>query len=337
MPRRVVTVFGGSGFVGRRVVRRLAEAGCQVRVAVRYTQQATFLRNMGDVGQVVPVPVDFTNQDAVTAVLDGADAAINMVGTLYEYGARRSFRASHVEGPARIALAARDLNLSQVIHMSALGASARSASQYARSKAEGEELVQRAFPAATILRPSVLFGPEDRFFNRFASIGQLTGVLPVFDKEAFGLTLDGAFPKLVCMGTGGPSFQPAYVEDVAAAVMRILENPSHQGMIYELGGPARYTMKEIMELIMQVTHQKCWLLPIPFFWAKVHALYLQYLPDPLLTPDQVRMLQTDNVLTGTKPGFAALGITPTPAEIVLPTYLERHRDTAEREIARAFR
>ncbi len=337
MPRQVVTVFGGSGFVGRRVVRRLAEQGCQVRAAVRYTQQATFLRNMGNVGQVVPIAVDFTNPDAVRAVLDGADAAVNLVGTLYEYGSRRSFRASHVEGPARIALAARDLKLSKVIHMSALGASARATSDYARSKAEGEMLVQRAYPGATILRPSVLFGPEDRFFNRFASIGRLTGVLPVFDKEAFGLTLENGWPKFICMGTGGPNFQPAYVEDVAEAVIRALDNSEHEGKIYELGGPARYSMKEIMELIMTYTHQKCFLLPIPFFWGKVHAMYLQYLPDPLLTPDQIRLLQTDNTLTGNKPGFAAFGITPTAAEVVLPTYLERHRDTAEREIARAFR
>ena len=337
MPRRVVTVFGGAGFIGRRIVRRLAYRGYEVRVALRYPHQALSLKPMGNVGQIVNIPVDFTDQDAVSAIMDGSDAAINAVGTLYEYGRNRTFQAAHVEGPARIAMAARDLGLPCFIHISALGASERSASAYMRSKAQGEELVMRAFPQATILRPSVVFGPDDKFFNRFASMGRFTGFLPVIDKEALSLTLENGMPKFICMGKGGPSFQPIYVEDVADVVMKAFDDPKYGGQIYELGGPSRYSMKELMELIMTCAYRKYRLMPIPTFWAKVHASWLQWFPNPILTPDQVKMLQVDNVVTGAKPDITAFGVPPTPAEAVLPTYLARFRDAEERQIARAFR
>lgn len=337
MPRRVATVFGGAGFIGRRIVRRLANRGYTVRVALRYPHQALSLKPMGNVGQIIPVPVDFTNQDAVTAVMDGVDAVINTVGTLYEYGQNRTFQAAHVEGPARVAMAARDLGLPCFIHISALGASDRSASAYMRSKAQGEELVMRAFPQATILRPSVVFGPDDRFFNRFASIGRFTGFLPVIDKEALSLTLKNGIPTFICMGKGGPMFQPIYVEDIANVVTKALDDGKYAGQIFELGGPSRYSMKEIMELIMLYSHRKYRLMPIPTFWAKVHARYLQWFPNPILTLDQVKMLQSDNVVTGSKPDITAFGVPPTPAEVVLPTYLARFRDAEERQIAQAFR
>jgi NADH dehydrogenase len=303
---RRVTVFGGSGFIGRYVVRRLAAEGWVVRVACRDAIAAAFLKTAGAVGQVVPMHVDITAEDAVLdAAIAGSDAVINLVGILYERG-KRSFQAIHADAPARIARLAEKNGVSRFVQMSALGADAGSASAYARSKAAGETGVLAAFPQATIIRPSIVFGPEDGFFNRFACMARYSPGLPL-------------------IGGGHTRFQPVYVCDVADAIIRTLHEDAARGQIYELGGPRIYTFRALMELMLHELRRHRGLIPLPFWIADIQASILQLLPIPLLTRDQVRQLQRDNVLTGTKPGLAQLGIQPTALELILPTYLDIYR------------
>jgi NADH dehydrogenase len=306
MNGKVVTVFGGSGFIGRHLVRRLAAKGWRVRVAVRHPPQANFLQPMGDVGQIVVVPCSVTNEAWVAAAVRNSWAVVNLVGILAQSGASR-FPAIHVEGAERVARLAKAAGADRLVHISALGADSTSASQYARTKAEGEREVREAFPEATVFRPSVVFGPEDSFFNRFARVSQLSPVLPVFTGRGFG--------------TRGPSFQPVYVGDVADAIMTALQNPACLGRTYELGGPRRYTMRQIMETVLQHTGRQRLILPLPFEVGGLVGLVLQNLPSPMLTLDQMRQLWTDNVVSGDLPGLEALGIAPTPVEAILPSYL----------------
>ena len=323
MNRRVVTVFGGSGFIGRHLVQRLAAAGWQVRVAVRDPIAAEFLRPMGDVGQINLLRVSITDAEAVKAAVAGADAAVNLVGILSESG-RASFDAIHRQGALNVAAAAKAAGCKRLIQLSALGADKGSASAYARSKAAGEEAASGAFPGATILRPSVVFGPEDDFFNRFAKMATLSPVLPVFSADGFRFVKGEAGCCLDAFGSGGPVFQPVWVGDVAGAVVKALEMPQTVGKIYELGGPRRYSLKEVMELILAVTGRHNLLLPLPLWVAQAQAALLQFLPKPPLTPDQVKLLRLDNVARGGKPGLAELGIVPATAEAILPSYLVRY-------------
>jgi len=324
MDRRLVTVFGGSGFVGRHLVKRLAADGWVVRVAVRDPVAAEFLRTMGDVGQVVPLRTDIGDAQAVKALADGAGAVVNLVGILHERG-QASFDAVHRRGAATVAAAAKAAGVARLIHMSALGVDKASPSAYARSKAAGEEEVAAAFPGATIIRPSVIFGPEDNFFNRFAHLAAVSPVLPVYTAGAYRFVKGEDGWGLDLYGPGGPVFQPIWVGDVAAAIVKAISEPAAMGKIYELGGPRRYTLKEILELVLRQTNRDNLLVPLPFWVARLQAAFLQYLPDPPLTPDQVKLLQTDNVVRGGKPGLAELGITPVAAETVLPTTLGRWR------------
>lgn len=303
---RRVTVFGGSGFIGRYVVRRLAAEGWVVRVAVRDPIAATFLKTAGNVGQVVPMRVDITADEAVIeAAIAGSDAVINLVGILYE-SRRRSFQAIHADAPARLARIAARAGVSRFVHMSALGADAGSPSLYARSKAAGEAGVLAAFPTATIIRPSIVFGPEDGFFNRFACMARYAPALPQ-------------------VGGGRTRFQPVYVGDVADAIIRTLHEDSARGQIYELGGPKVYTFEELMQLLLRELRRHRGLIPVPYWLADIKAAVLELLPFPLLTRDQVRLLKIDNVVSGTKPGLAELGIRPTAVELILPTYLDIYR------------
>jgi len=324
MDRRVVTVFGGSGFIGRHLVQRLAAAGWVVRVAVRDTITAEFLRPMGDVGQINLLHVSVTDPTTVQAALYGADAAINLVGILHESG-RATFDAIHRQGALNVASAAKAAGVKRLIQLSAVGADKGSASAYARSKAAGEEAVIAAFPGVTILRPSVVFGPEDDFFNRFARLAVVSPVLPVFTANCFRLVKGESGRDLDAFGPGGPVFQPVWVGDVATAAVKALDTPQTAGRIYELGGPRRYSLKEILELILKVTDRHNLLVPLPLWVAQIQAAFLQYLPHPPLTPDQVKLLRVDNVARGGKPGLAELGIVPTTAEAVLPSYLARYR------------
>ncbi|MCH7542538.1 MAG: complex I NDUFA9 subunit family protein [Proteobacteria bacterium] len=317
MTPSLVTVFGGSGFLGRHLVRRLAARGARVTVAVRNPESALFLKPMGDVGQITPVGADVRDGPAVVAAVQGADWVVNLVGVLYETR-RQSFGAIHAQGAERIAKAAKAAGAKRLVHVSAIGADRHSSAAYARSKAAGEAAVAAAYPAATILRPSIIFGPEDDFFNRFAAMARVSVALPLF-------------------GGGETRFQPVYVGDVADAVVEALTDEGTAGTTYELGGPRVYSFRQLMELILAEIGRKRILLPLPFFVAdamgsvaEAMVAVLQSLPLPFevappLTGDQAKLLRTDNVVSGDLPGLADLGIAATAVEIILPTYLDRFR------------
>jgi uncharacterized protein YbjT (DUF2867 family) len=302
---RLATVFGGSGFVGRYIVRGLARDGWRVNVAVRDAEYAKFLRPMGDVGQVTPMAVSLRDSEAVAAAVAGADAVVNLVGVLYESG-RQNFEAIHHQGARTVAEAAARAGAGRLLHFSALGADAASPSLYARTKAAGEVAVRAAFPGATIFRPSIIFGPEDGFFNRFAGLARVMPALPLF-------------------GGGKTRFQPVYVGDVAEAAKRVIDDPKTAGVTYELGGPTIYTFRQLMELMLKEIRRKRCLVSVPFPIARLEARVLQVLPVPPLTVDQVRMLERDNIVSGSAPGLPELGINPTPVESVIPSYLDRFR------------
>lgn len=310
MAVRQVTVFGGSGFLGRYVVQRLARAGDRVAVAVRRTEAAQFLRMFGDVGQVMPVPCDVTIPASVTAAVQGADAVVNLVGILYPRG-RQKFDSVHYKGAIAVAEAARAAGVKRLVHVSAIGADPNSSSAYARSKGMGEEAVHAAFPEASILRPSVVFGPEDDFFNRFARLARILPALPLF-------------------GGGRTRFQPVYVGDVADAVAAALNDKAARGRTYELGGPAVLTFEEILKLIQAETNRKVRLIRLPFWTADVLGAVSPITPRlpgqaPMITRDQARLLRRDNVVSESAAGLKDLGITPTALELVLPTYFDKYR------------
>ncbi len=298
-------VFGGSGFLGRHIVRRLANAGARIIVAVRDAEAAAHLKPLGDPGQIVARRGDLRDEASVAAAVEGADIVVNLVGILFESG-RQTFAAVHTQGARRVAEAAVAAGARRLIHVSAVGASPTSPSLYARSKAAGEAAVQKAFPQATIVRPSIVFGPEDDFFNRFANLALFTPVLPLY-------------------GGGNTRFQPVYVGDVAEAVLRIANDPATAGKTYELGGPRIYTFREVLEVILRVTGRRRLLVPLPFWVADFQARFLELLPKPLLTRDQVKLLKRDNVVGTRAPGLADLGIAPTSVDAILPAYLARYR------------
>lgn len=310
---KLVAVFGGSGFLGRHIVRALARDGWRVRVGVRHPNTAHFLRPMGRVGQIQIVKANLLKGDDVAEMVREATAVINLVGILFQRGSQR-FQAIHTEGAEAVARAAAEHGVARLIHFSALGASPDSPSQYARSKAEGERRVRTAFPGATIMRPSVVFGPEDDFFNRFAALARLSPVLPL-------------------IGGGHTRFQPVYAGDVAQATLAALGNSSTESQTYELGGPEVMTLKDVMQFVLKETRRRRLLMNLPFRLAKFQAAFLGLLPKPPLTMDQVRLLQSDNVVTQGAPGLAELGVTPTTVEAIVPAYLWRFRKTGEFEAA----
>jgi NADH dehydrogenase len=300
-----VVVFGGSGFIGRYVVKRLAAAGHPVRVACRDVERAKFLKPMGAVGQVSTMLTNVRYPETVAAACDGMDWVVNLVGILHEAGAQH-FDVVQAEGAETIAKAAAAAGASKLVHLSAIGADADSESLYAQSKAMGEAAVQEAFPTATIIRPSVVFGPEDDFFNRFADLARFTPALPL---------IDGGHTKM----------QPVYVGDVADAICKSLDDATCAGQTYELGGPRVMTMKEIMEYTLAESGKKRLLVPLPSAIAAIKARFLELLPNPPLTRDQLKLLAHDNVVGEGASGLADLGITPTPVEAVVPRYLGRFR------------
>jgi NADH dehydrogenase len=327
LQNRVVTIFGGSGFIGRHLVTRLARTGAAIRIAVRDVEAANYLKVLGDTGQVVPWPVDVGDPAQVASALKGATDAVNLVGILYESG-KHTFRRVHVDGAANVASAAKAAGVKRLVHLSAIGAEANSEARYARTKAAGEAAVRQAFPGATILRPSVVFGPEDNFFNMFAGLARLTPVLPVFGCPVLPkvrLFPEGGFLSVDLYGAGGTRFQPVYAGDVADAIVKALADPACAGKTYELGGPVVYSFKELMDLLLAETGRKRFLMPLPFALAAVQAWFLEKMPKPLLTRDQVELMKRDNVVSPGALGFAALGIKPKSAEAILPTYLHRFR------------
>ena len=302
---KLITVIGGAGFLGRYVVRDLAETGARVRVGVRNPNAALYLKPMGTVGQIQLCQTNIRNADSIRIAVEGADAVINLVGIMGNSG-RNTMSAVHENGAEQLAEICTEMGVNRLVHVSALGADLKSRSSYLRSRAEGERRLSAAYPDATIIRPSVLFGPEDDFFNRFA-------------------TLARALPFLPLIGGGHTQFQPAYVADVARAIVKALEDASAPGRIYELGGPATWSLKQVYEFILSETDRNNLLVPMPFFAATFAAFFLQLLPGKILTPDQVTMLKTDNVVSEDAQGFADLGINPTPVDIIMTEALERHR------------
>lgn len=308
----LATVFGGSGFVGRYAVAALAKHGWRVRAAERRPDLAGFLQPAGRVGQVAAVQANLRYPDSVAPALQGAKAAVNCVGVLASSG-RQSFRAIHVEGARAIAKAAREAGVERLVHISTIGADPKAGARYARSKGEGEAAVLEEFPGAIILRPSIVFGPEDEFFNRFAAMARMSPVLPL-------------------IGGGRTRFQPVFVGDVGAAVAACLMGAGKPGTVYELGGPEVRTFRELLDLTQQWSDRHRAYLPLPFWLAKLQAILTMPLPNSWrpVTFDQVRLLQSDNVVSekakSEKRTLSGLGITaPHGLAAIVPTYLERFR------------
>ncbi|MEM0935770.1 MAG: complex I NDUFA9 subunit family protein [Pseudomonadota bacterium] len=311
---RLVTIYGGSGFVGRYIAQRAAHAGWRVRVAVRRTDEALFVRTYGVVGQVEPVPCNIRDEASVKAASQGADAVVNCVGVLAPEG-RNTFEGVQAEGAARIARLAKENGVSQMVHISAIGADANSASAYAKTKGRGEGAVLEHMPRAVILRPSIVFGPEDQFFNRFARMARSSPVLPIV----------GAATR----------FQPVYVDDVAAAAERALEGKAAPG-IYELGGPEVSTFRELMVDMLGVIQRRRLIVNTPFWAARIMGsgfdlltrLTFGVVKGPL-TLDQVRNLAKDNVVAPDAKSLVDLGIEPVSLAAILPSYLWRFRPSGQ--------
>ena len=308
----LITVFGGSGFLGRHVVRALAKRRYRIRVAVRRPELTGYLQPLGTVGQIHAVQANLRYPGSVEAAVRDAAVAINLVGILFERG-RQRFEAVQHYGAEQVALAAAAYG-ARVIHVSAIGADENSPSLYAQSKARGEQAVRAASPDAVIMRPSVVFGPEDDFFNRFASLARFLPALPL-------------------VGGGLTRFQPVFAGDVAEAIATVVDTRTGGGKIYEFGGPEIRTMREVMEYVLATTERSRLLVPLPFALAKLQAWFLQFLPNPPLTPDQVELLRRDNVVSEEAirehRTLQGLGITPAAYEAIVPNYLWRFRKTGQ--------
>jgi NADH dehydrogenase len=296
-----ITVFGGSGFLGRQIVRRLAADGADVRVAVRHPEGAVFPGETGAAGNITAIYADVWDEASVGPAVAVADAVVNTVGHYVERG-RATFEAIHGQGALHVARAAAAARAARLVHISGIGADERSESPYVRARAVGERLVREAFPQATILRPSVMFGPEDAFFNQLAGIARLMPVLPLF-------------------GSGDVRLQPAYVGDVAQAVAKALTMKAAEGEIYELGGPRAYSYKALLQLLLRQTGRRRLLLPVPYLVWDLLAAAMAPLPKRPISRDQVVLMKEDNVVGPKALGFAALGIAPHSVEEILPTYL----------------
>lgn len=308
----LVTVFGGSGFLGRHVVQALAKRGYRIRVAVRRPELTGHLQPLGTVGQIHAVQANLRHPRSVEAAARDSDMVVNLVGILFERSQQR-FEAVQADGAEAVARAAAQHG-ARLVHVSAIGADAQSPSGYARSKAEGEARVLAALPSATIVRPSVIFGPEDDFFNRFAGLAQISPVLPL-------------------IGGGHTRFQPVFVGDVAGVIAEAVAGRTRGGTIYELGGPDVKTFKELMEFTLKTIERERLLVPMPFGCARFKAMFLQFLPKPPLTPDQVELLRTDNVVSDAAKSegrtLEGIGHIPTAMMTIVPSYLWRFRKTGQ--------
>jgi uncharacterized protein YbjT (DUF2867 family) len=308
----LITVYGGSGFLGRHVVRALAKRNYRIRVAVRRPELAGFLQPLGRVGQIHAVQTNLRHAPSVEMAARDAQVLVNLVGILFERG-RQRFDAVHAYGAEQVALAA-NAHGARMVHVSAIGADANSSSVYGRSKANAEHLALAAQPSTTIMRPSILFGPEDDFFNRFAALARISPALPL-------------------VGGGLTRFQPVFVGDVASAIADAVDGKTRPGTVYELGGPDVRTFRELMQLVLTTIERKRLLVSLPFVMARAQAAFLQYFPKPMLTPDQVEMLRSDNVVsqiaTSEARTLQGLGIDPAPIEAIVPSYLWRFRKTGQ--------
>lgn len=309
--RKVATVFGGDGFIGRQVVQRLAREDYVVRVATRDPMGAQGMHTMGRVGQIAGLAADVTDEAAVARAIEGASIVVNCVGILHG-----DFAAVQAGGPGRIGRLAAAAGVERVVHISAIGADTGSASAYARSKAEGEAELLAAFPRATILRPSIVFGEADHFFNRFAQMAMVLPFMPVIHGET--------------------KFQPVFVGDVAQAVMAVLADPATEGRIYELGGPKVWSFRELMAFVVKETGRNRRLVNIPAGLAALQARIGELLPNPPLTRDQLRLLEKDNVVAPDALTLADLGVTPAAVEALVPFYLSRFKVGGARRVRPAM-
>ena len=308
----LVTVFGGGGFIGRHIVQRLAAAGHSIRIAGRDTERAARLCTMGGVGQITPMAASITDEASSARAVAGADIVINLVGILFESRAG-DFQRIQAEGAGRVARLAAAAGAKQFLHLSAIGADAGSPSLYAQTKAAGEAAVLAAFPGAIILRPSVVFGAEDQFFNRFAGLAALLPFMPVV--------------------AGETRFQPVYVGDVADAAMAALADPAASGKVFELGGPRVMSMRQVLRYILDVTGRQRPMITLPEGFVRLQARLGELLPTPPLTRDQLILLGKDNVVSPNALGFQALGIEPKAVEAIVPGYLARFRVGGQRVTA----
>ncbi len=297
-------IFGGTGFLGRQIVRALAHAGYTIKVATRVPESAYFLRTAGNVGQIVPVGCSYGNDTDIRAAVRGCDVVVNCIGVLHEKG-KNSFTRIHTELPRAIAKACGAESVSRFVHISAMACD-ENHSKYGKSKRNGELAAFENFAGATILRPSVVFGAEDNFLNMFAKMSVLLPALPL-------------------IGGGHTKFQPVYVGDIAQAVMACLNKPETSGHIYDLGGPETLTFRQLYQRLFLHTGRTRTLVSLPWGVAKFQGSLMSFLPNPLLTSDQVESLKTDNIAGTGSEGFSALGIEPTAMDVILPTYLARYR------------
>ncbi|MBN9343390.1 MAG: hypothetical protein BGO76_05475 [Caedibacter sp. 38-128] len=305
MQGKQVTIFGGSGFIGRSLVQRFAREGAIIRVPVRNPDHALFLKTMGHVGQITLLKINPYNKQEIEACCADSEIVINLIGILYEKGSS-TFKRIHIDLAETIAKSAAQKGVKRLLHMSALSAEPTSKSVYAITKSQGEQAVLKAYPQATIFRPSLVFGPHDHFFNRFSEISRFSPVLPL-------------------IGSGKIRLQPAYVEDVVEAMMTAAKQPESQGKIYELGGPKIYSFKELFEFMLKIIHLNRLLLPLPYLIAKIIGFFGEFLPTPPLTRDQVKLLEKDNILNKGSLTFRDLGIVPSALESILPRYLSRYK------------
>tara|TARA_B110000014_G_scaffold261790_1_gene254239 strand:- start:41 stop:982 length:942 start_codon:yes stop_codon:yes gene_type:complete len=303
--QKIIAIFGAGGFLGKHLMRQLTKLGYRVKAATRNPYLKGYLKPLGSPGQIELFKVNIFDEQDVRKVLKDCDFVINLVGILYETK-RQKFEQIHSQFPLLLSNLCNELGIKNLIHISALGIREKHSSKYMQSKFEGEKNIKDTFKPSVILRPSVVFGPEDKFFNTFASLAQFSPILPL-------------------IGGGKTKFAPIYVGDVAKAIVKALELNNYEPKIYELGGPENYSFKELMNILLTEIKKKRFLLPIPFSAARFQSYFLQMLPNPLLTPDQVELLKYNNIVTGEYPVLKDLGITGTTIQSILPKYIYRFR------------
>jgi len=304
--QKIIAIFGAGGFLGKYLIRELTKLEYRIKIATRNPYQKGYLKPLGNPGQIELFKTNIFDSEDVKRVLENCDLAINLVGILYETR-KQKFSHVHSQFPYLLSNLCNEMGIKNLVHISALGIKERHPSYYMRSKLEGEKNIQHNFKSSVILRPSVVFGAEDKFFNTFASIAQFSPFLPL-------------------VGGGKTKFAPIYVGDVAKAIVKVVELNNSEPKIYELGGPKNYSFKELMEILLTEIKKKRFLIPIPFGLAKFQSYFLQMLPNPLLTPDQVELLKHHNITSGNYPTLKDLGITGTPIQSILSKYIYRFRE-----------
>jgi NADH dehydrogenase len=303
--QKIVAIFGAGGFIGKHLMRQLTKLDYRVKVATRNPYLKGYLKPLGGPGQIELFKTNIFKEDEVREVLKNCDFAINLVGILHETR-KQKFKEIHGTFPYLLSNLCNEFGIKNLVHVSALGVKERHPSEYMKSKFEGEKNIQETFKPSVILRPSIVFGPEDKFFNTFASLAQFSPILPL-------------------VGGGKTKFAPIYVGDVAKTIVKALELNNSEPKIYELGGPENYSFKELMEILLTEIKKKRFLVPIPYGFAKFQSYFLQMMPNPLLTPDQVELLKHNNIVSGEYPTLNDLGIIGTPIQSILPKYIYRFR------------